>query len=138
MDPHARLSSSEHPGESSTNENLSPTHEKAEAIDEDNTKLTSYPTLMELKSMVDEHKADEPIHIDPPSIEPLKDFIKKRAATIEGLKKVRARIARHITKFKISNTVGNSASIIGGILCFVFPPVGVPVLLAGGATSLGQ
>ena len=131
MDPQACVSSSEHAEASSANE-------KVETIDEETTRLTSYPTLIELKSMVDEHKADEPIHIDPPSIEPLKEFIKKRAATIEGLKKVRARIARHITKFKISNTVGNSASIIGGILCFVFPPVGVPVLLAGGATSLGQ
>lgn len=101
-------------------------------------KLTSYPTLVELKSMIDEQKPDEPVVIKPPSIEPLKDFIEKRAITIQGLKDLRARMAKHVLNCKISNTVGNSASIIGGILCFVFPPVGVPVLLAGSATSLGE
>lgn len=106
--------------------------------DETTVKLTSYPTLEELKSMIDEQKPDTPVLIQPPSIEPLKDFITKRAATIEGLKDLRARMAKHVLNCKISNTVGNSASIIGGILCFVFPPVGVPVLLAGTATSLGM
>jgi hypothetical protein len=106
-------------------------------VDEENVKLTSYPTLVQLKSMIDEQKPDTPAVIEPPSIEPLKDFIEKRAITIEGLKELRARMAKHVLNCKISNTVGNSASIIGGILCFVFPPVGVPVLLAGSATSLG-
>lgn len=106
--------------------------------DENTEKLTSYPTLEQLKSMIDEQKPDAPVEIKPPSIEPLKDFIAKRAATIEGLKDLRARMAKHVLNCKISNTVGNSASIIGGILCFVFPPVGVPVLLAGTATSLGM
>ena len=106
--------------------------------DDGTVKLTSYPTLVELKSMIDEQTSNEPVKIEPPSIEPLKDFIEKRAATIQGLKDLRARMAKHILNCKISNTVGNSASIIGGILCFVFPPVGVPVLLAGSATSLGK
>jgi hypothetical protein len=116
----------------------------AEAKDEENqagestVKLTSYPTLVELKSMIDEQKPDAPAIIEPPSIEPLKNFIEKRGTTIEGLKDLRARMAKHVLNCKISNTVGNSASIIGGILCFVFPPVGVPVLLAGSATSLGM
>jgi hypothetical protein len=88
--------------------------------------------------MIDEQKPNEPVTIEPPSIEPLKDFIEKRTATIQGLKDLRARMAKHILNCKISNTVGNSASIVGGILCFVFPPVGVPVLLAGSATSLGK
>jgi hypothetical protein len=101
-------------------------------------KLTAYPTLVELKSMIDEQKPDTPAVIEPPSIEPLKDFIEKRAITIEGLKDLRVRMAKHVMNCKISNTVGNSASIIGGILCFIFPPVGVPVLLAGSATSLGM
>ncbi|CAF0791116.1 unnamed protein product [Adineta ricciae] len=100
-------------------------------------KLTTYPTLVEMKSMIDEHDTTVAPVIQPPSIEPLKAFLEKRAATIEGLKQLRLRMAKHITHCKISNTVGNSASIIGGILCFVFPPVGVPVLLAGSATSLG-
>ena len=106
--------------------------------DETTEKLTSYPTLEQLKSMIDEQKPGASVMIQPPSIEPLKDFIQKRAATIEGLKDLRARMAKHVLNCKISNTVGNSASIIGGILCFVFPPVGVPVLLAGTATSLGM
>ena len=106
--------------------------------DESAVKLTSYPTLVELKSMIDEQKPDAPAVIEPPSIEPLRDFIEKRAATIEGLRDLRARMAKHVLNCKISNTVGNSASIVGGILCFVFPPVGVPVLLAGTATSLGK
>jgi hypothetical protein len=107
-------------------------------VDEGNVKLTSYPTLVELKSMIDEQKPNAPVVIEPPSIEPLEDFLEKRAMTIEGLKELRARMAKHVLNCKISNTVGNSASIIGGILCFVFPPVGVPVLLAGSATSLGM
>lgn len=107
-------------------------------IDKVIIKLTPYPTLVELKSMIDEQKSNAPAHIEPPSIEPLKNFLEKRAITIEGLKQLRIRMAKHITNCKISNTVGNSASIIGGILCFVFPPVGVPVLLAGTATSLGK
>ncbi len=106
-------------------------------IDEAIVKLTPYPTLVELKSIIDEKKPNETTIIEPPSIEPLKNFLEKRANTIEGLKQLRIRMAKHITNCKISNTVGNSASIIGGILCFVFPPVGVPVLLAGSATSLG-
>ena len=101
-------------------------------------KLTAYPTLVELKSMIDEQRPDALAAIQPPSIEPLREFILKRTATIEGLRDLRTRMAKHILSCKISNTVGNSASIIGGILCFVFPPVGVPVLLAGSATSLGM
>jgi hypothetical protein len=88
--------------------------------------------------MIDEQKSNAPAIIEPPSIEPLEIFLKKRAITIDGLKHLRIRMAKHITHCKISNTVGNSASIIGGILCFIFPPVGVPVLLAGSATSLGK
>ena len=107
-------------------------------VDEAIAKLTPYPTLVELKSMIDEQKSDPSTVIEPPSIEPLTDFLVKRAITIEGLKKLRIRMAKHIANCKISNTVGNSASIIGGILCFIFPPVGVPVLLAGSATSLGK
>jgi hypothetical protein len=101
-------------------------------------KLTSYPTLIELKSIIDEQKSNTSTIIEPPSIEPLKNFLEKRATTIEALKQLRIRMAKHITNCKISTTVGNSASIIGGILCFIFPPVGVPVLLAGSATSLGK
>lgn len=104
---------------------------------DETTKLTPYPTLDELQSMIQEQKPDAPVQIEPPSIEPLKDFIEKRTITIAGLKDLRERMAKHVLNCKISNTVGNSASIIGGILCFVFPPVGVPVLLAGTATSLG-
>jgi len=107
-------------------------------LDNSNIKLTSYPTLVELKSMIDEQKADKPVVIEPPSIEPLKDFIQKRQTTIQGLKDLRERMAKHVLNCKISNTVGNSASIVGGILCFVFLLVGVPVLLAGSATSLGK
>lgn len=106
-------------------------------LDDPNVKLTSYPTLEELKSMIDEQRPDKPVVIEPPSIEPLKDFLQKRETTIQCLKDLRTRMAKHVLNCKISNTVGNSASIIGGILCFVFPPVGVPVLLAGSATSLG-
>jgi hypothetical protein len=101
------------------------------------SKLAVYPTLDELKSMIDQQGSDTEAIIEPPSIEPLKDFIVKRANTIECLKDLRARMAKHVLNCKISNTVGNSASIVGGILCFVFPLVGVPVLLAGTATSLG-
>lgn len=102
-------------------------------------KLTPYPTLEELKTTIDEQKANGlTTVIEPPSIEPLKNFLEKRTNTIEALKDIRIRMAKHINNCKISNTVGNSASIIGGILCFVFPPVGVPVLLAGSATSLGK
>jgi hypothetical protein len=114
------------------------TQDEENRIDDATVKLTSYPTLVELKSMIDEQKPDAPVVIEPPSIEPLKDFIAKRTITIEGLKDLRARMAKHVLNCKISNTVGNSTSIIGGILCFVFPPVGVPVLLAGSATSLGM
>ncbi|CAF3646197.1 unnamed protein product [Adineta steineri] len=106
-------------------------------IDETIDKFTPYPTLVQVKSMIDEQKSDTSTIIKPPSIEPLENFLEKRATTIEGLKKLHSRMDKHITNCKISNTVGNSASIIGGILCFVFPPVGVPVLLAGSATSLG-
>ena len=108
-------------------------------LDDTTMKLTPYPTLEQMKSIIDEQKIDPSTAvIEPPSIEPLKDFLEKRAKTIEALKQLRIRMAKHITNCKISNTVGNSASIIGGILCFVFPPVGVPVLLAGSATSLGK
>lgn len=98
-----------------------------------------YPSLVELKSMVDEQNpTSSKTVITPPSIEPLKQFIERRKITIEGLKDLRDRMAKHILNGKISNTVGNSASIVGGLLCFVFPLVGVPVLLAGTATSLGM
>ena len=109
-----------------------------DVTEESSVKLTSYPTLVELKSIIDEQKPNTSAVIEPPSIEPLENFLEKRAITIEGLKQLRTRIAKHITNCKISNTVGNSASIIGGILCFIFPPVGVPVLLAGSATTLGN
>jgi hypothetical protein len=109
-----------------------------DVTDEANVKLTPYPTLVELKSIIDEQKPNAPAIIEPPSIEPLENFLEKRAITIEGLKQLRIRMAKHIMNCKISNTVGNSASIIGGILCFIFPPVGVPVLLAGSATTLGK
>ena len=124
---------------SQTNENqLYPVFNE-ERIDDAGNKLTLYPTLEELKTIIDEQKATATTTvIQPPSIEPLKNFLEKRAKTIEALKQLRIRMAKHITNCKISNTVGNSASIIGGILCFVFPPVGVPVLLAGSATSLGR
>ncbi|CAF0852705.1 unnamed protein product [Rotaria sp. Silwood1] len=106
-------------------------------IDDATVKLTPYPTLVELKSMINQDKSNVSTIIEPPSIEPLKAFIEKRAMTIEGLKQLRIRMVKSIKNCKISNTVGNSASIIGGILCFIFPPIGVPVLLAGSATSLG-
>lgn len=110
-----------------------------ERTDDAVAKLTPYPTLEELKTVIDEQKANGVTTvIKPPSIEPLKNFLEKRATTIAALKEIRIRMAKHINNCKISNTVGNSASIIGGILCFVFPPVGVPVLLAGSATSLGR
>ncbi|CAF0926439.1 unnamed protein product [Adineta steineri] len=111
--------------------------EQEDQVDESPVKLTPYPTLVELQSIAEEQKPGAPAVIEPPSIEPLKDFLEKRQATIVGLKELRTRMAKHILNGKIANTVGNSASIIGGILCFVFPPVGVPVLLAGTATSLG-
>jgi hypothetical protein len=118
---------------------LMPLSNKSDVTDEESSvKLTSYPTLVELKSIIDEQKANTSAVIEPPSIEPLENFLEKRAITIEGLKQLRIRIAKHIKNCKISNTVGNSASIIGGILCFIFPPVGVPVLLAGSATTLGN
>ena len=101
-------------------------------------KLTSYPTLIELKSMIEEQGPEANVVIEPPPIEPLNNFIVKRTDIIQGLRDLRARMAKHALNCKISNTVGNSASIVGGILCFVFPPVGVPVLLAGSATSLGK
>ena len=114
-------------------------HAGEEPLDDAVPKLTPYPTLEELKTVIDEQKANgSTAIIEPPSIEPLKNFLEKRAHTIEALKEIRIRMAKHIHNCKISNTVGNSASIIGGILCFVFPPVGVPVLLAGSATSLGR
>lgn len=81
---------------------------------------------------------DKPVDIKPPSIEPLETFLEKRAITIDELKKLRASMVKHIKNCKISNTAGSSASIIGGILCFFFPMIGVPVLLAGSATSLGM
>ncbi|CAF3487749.1 unnamed protein product [Rotaria socialis] len=106
-------------------------------VDDSNVKLTPYPTLVQLKSSIDDENNDTSSIIEPPSIQPLENFIKKRTITIEGLKQLRIRMAKHVKNCKISNSVGNSAAIIGGILCFVFPPVGVPVLLAGSATSLG-
>lgn len=120
------------------NEVVEEAKEEEKRVDDGIVKLTPYPTLTELKSIIDEQKSNASVIIEPPSIEPLKNFLEKRAATIECLKKLRSRMAKHITNCKISNTVGNSASIIGGILCFIFPPVGVPVLLAGSATSLGK
>lgn len=139
----------------STNHNVAPTVESDglyplinEDFDEDadqeellndlKAKYKSYPSLVELKAMIDEENPSEPVVITPPSIEPLKEFIERRAITIEGLKDLRVRMAKHVLNCKISNTVGNSASIVGGLLCFVFPPIGVPVLLAGAATSLGM
>lgn len=102
-------------------------------------RATNYPSLVELQSIIEEQGEEKAIEIiKPPSIEPLRDFINKRTETIAGLKDLRTRMAKHVLNCKISNTVGNSASIVGGILCFVFPPVGVPVLLAGSATSLGK
>ncbi|CAF0954950.1 unnamed protein product [Didymodactylos carnosus] len=101
---------------------------------------TGYPSLVQLQELVEEQKhlsLEECPIISPPSIEPLENFIEKRGKTIEGLVVLKEKMAKHVLNCKISNTVGNSASIIGGILCFVFPPVGVPVLLAGTATSLG-
>lgn len=106
-------------------------------IDDALIKLTPYPSLVELQTMINEQKTDTTPIVQPPSIEPLENFLEKRAITIEALKQLRIRMSKHINNCKISNTVGNSASIIGGILCFIFPPVGVPVLLAGSATSLG-
>jgi hypothetical protein len=122
-----------------TDNDIDPNAVEENRVDGAIIKLTPYPTLVELKSIIDEQKSHESTAIiEPPSIEPLKDFLEKRAKTIEALKELRIRMAKHIKNCKISNTVGNSASIIGGILCFVFPPVGVPVLLAGSATSLGK
>jgi len=112
--------------------------EEEKQFDDTIVRFTSYPTLVELKSIIDEQKSDTSAIIKPPSIEPLKNFLEKRSTTIEGLKQLRIRIGKHISNCKISNTVGNTASIIGGILCYIFPPVGVPVLLAGSATSLGK
>ena len=101
--------------------------------------LSSYPTLVELQSIIDKQKSThKPVDIEPPSIEPLETFLEKRAITIDGLKKLRVSMVKHIKKCKISNTAGSSVSIIGGILCFFFPMIGVPVLLAGSATSLGM
>ncbi|CAF0930807.1 unnamed protein product [Adineta ricciae] len=94
--------------------------EEEKRTDDALVKLTPYPTLVELQSIIEEQKPDSALVIQPPSIEPLKDFIEKRAATIEGLRDLRARMAKHVLNCKISNTV-----------------VGVPVLLAGSATSLG-
>jgi hypothetical protein len=104
-------------------------------VDENIIKLTVYPTLDQLHSSIQEESSHT---IKPPSIEPLEYFIEKRAVTIEALKQLRVRMAKDVLNCKISSTVGNSTTIIGGILCFVFPPVGVPVLLAGSATTLGK
>ena len=96
-----------------------------------------YPSLTELKPVIDNTWSLGDDTIKPPSIEPLEIFIQQRTTTIKGLKKLRDSMAKHIRNCRISNTVGNSASIIGGTLCFFFPMAGVPVLLAGSATSLG-
>ncbi|CAF2364380.1 unnamed protein product [Rotaria sp. Silwood2] len=119
------------------NEDTTYAQEEEKLLNETSAKFSTYPSLVELKAMIDEQSPDAPAVIEPPSIEPLKEFLEKRAITIEGLKDLRVRMAKHVMNCKISNTVGNSASIIGGLLCFVFPPIGVPVLLAGTATSLG-
>jgi hypothetical protein len=120
------------------NDVIEESKQEEKQVEDEIIKLTPYPTLVELKSIIDEQKSDISTIIEPPSIEPLKNFLEKRATTIEGLKQLRIRMAKHIANCKISNTIGNSASIIGGILCFIFPPVGVPFLLAGSATSLGK
>ncbi|CAF1495095.1 unnamed protein product [Rotaria magnacalcarata] len=119
------------------NEDFDEDDDQEKRLNDLKVKYKSYPSLVELKAMIDEENPSEPVVINPPSIEPLKEFIERRAITIEGLKDLRARMAKHVLNCKISNTVGNSASIVGGLLCFVFPPIGVPVLLAGAATSLG-
>ena len=96
-----------------------------------------YPSLAELKPVIDRRLSLGDDTIKPPSIEPLEIFIQQRTTTIKGLKKLRNSMAKHVRNCRISNTVGNSASIIGGTLCFFFPIAGIPVLLAGSATSLG-
>ncbi|UJR16947.1 hypothetical protein I4U23_003845 [Adineta vaga] len=95
-------------------------------------KFVPYPTLIELQSTIVKQET-----IEPPTIERLEIFLVQRATTIKGLKKLRNSMAKHIRNCKISNTFGNSASVIGGTLCFFFPIAGVPILLAGSATSLG-
>ncbi|CAF3850551.1 unnamed protein product [Adineta steineri] len=105
----------------------------AEAI----LKVVPYPTLVDLKSIIDEQESAIDTTIQSPPIEPLEIFLTQRATTIKGLQTLRASMAKHIRNCRISNTVGNSASIIGGTLCFFFPTIGVPILLAGSATSLG-
>ncbi|CAF0979742.1 unnamed protein product [Rotaria sordida] len=119
------------------NEDTTDINDEGKRLNEALAKFPTYPSLVELKAMIDEQQPDAPAVIEPPSIEPLKEFLERRAITIEGLKDLRARMAKHVMNCKISNTVGNSASIVGGLLCFVFPLIGVPVLLAGTATSLG-
>ncbi|CAF0730067.1 unnamed protein product [Rotaria sp. Silwood1] len=119
------------------NEDATEVQDEEKLLNEELGKFSKYPSLVELKAMIDEQTPDAPAVIEPPSIEPLKEFLERRAITIQGLKDLRVRMAKHALNCKISNTVGNSASIIGGLLCFVFPPLGVPVLLAGTATSLG-
>ena len=109
-------------------------HSIAKDLSEDETTTTllqSKPcsiSVNELKSTTD---------IEPPSIEPLENFLEKRAITIDTLRKLRKSMEKHVFNCKISSTVGNSASIIGGVLCFFFPIIGVPVLLTGSATTLG-
>src|SRR5436853_2583470 len=74
-------------------------------------------------------------------IEKQNQFIKDRENTIRQLEECMKKLSRHIEKFKISNTVGNSATIAGTIMVFVpFPLVqiaGTLLATSGTATSLG-
>ncbi|CAF4907328.1 unnamed protein product, partial [Rotaria socialis] len=63
-------------------------------VDDSNVKLTPYPTLVQLKSSIDDENNDTSSIIEPPSIQPLENFIKKRTITIEGLKQLRIRMAK--------------------------------------------
>ncbi|CAF1198582.1 unnamed protein product [Adineta ricciae] len=100
--------------------------------------MAPYPTLVELQSTIVKQNANEATTtMEPPSIERLQLFLAQRTTTIKELKKLRASMSKHIRNCKISNTFGNSASVVGGTLCFFFPTIGVPLVLAGSATSLG-
>jgi hypothetical protein len=74
-------------------------------------------------------------------IEKQNQFINDRENTLKQLEECMKKLRRQIDKFKISNTVGNSATIAGTIMVFIpFPLVqiaGTLLATSGTVTSLG-
>jgi hypothetical protein len=66
------------------------------------------------------------------------NFRIKRQDTIRQLKSIRKELEEIVMNCKISNTVGNSVGIIGAIMTFTpLFVVGIPLAMAGAATSFG-